>query len=164
MRVGPAASRPPFFLSVNYCASIVPHHNTTPHHLTTTALAKQPPWPQDPQPSLHMLVAAASQLTSGGLPSIPSAWLVPRQKNEPPAHSPDIHKVIEHPLSPFNAAWYKEFTLDTRCTSARTAMDKASEILHRTKADSIWKDIQTLPDTLHSVLHNSGDWADHGLC
>jgi nitrate reductase alpha subunit len=87
-----------------------------------------------------------------------------RQKNEPPAHSPDIHKVIEHPLSPFNAAWYKEFTLDTKCTSARTAMDKASEILHRTKADSIWKDIQTLPDTLRSVLHNGGDWADHGLC
>lgn len=86
------------------------------------------------------------------------------EKNEPPAHSPDIHKVIEHPLSAFNRAWYKEFTADTRCTTANAAMAKASEILRRTSADSIWRDIQTLPDTLRSVLRNGGDWADVGLC
>lgn len=86
------------------------------------------------------------------------------EKNVPPSHSPDIHKVVEHPLSAFNRAWYKEFTIDTRCTTANSAMDLASRILKRTTAGSIWNDIQTLPDTLRSVLNNGGDWADAHLC
>jgi hypothetical protein len=93
----------------------------------------------------------------GTLKSLPAA-------EKKPAHSPDIHKVIEHPLSAFNSHWYREFTMDTKCTTVGKAMDLASRILRRTTADSIWNDIQTLPDTLRSVLHNGGDWADAGLC
>lgn len=131
------------------------HHTATPNHIahSTPPLAVCYPLGK----VIYSLDKAKQHLAT--LRSLEAG-----EKNEPPAHSPDIHKVIEHPLSAFNRAWYPEFTMDTRCTSCNTAMAKASEILRRTSADSIWKDIQTLPDTLRSVLHNGGDWADVGLC
>ena len=89
---------------------------------------------------------------------------IPDELNSIPAHSPDIHKVIEHPLSPFNKRWYKEFTLDRRCTTCESSMALASEILRRTTAASVWKDIQTLPATFQSILDNAGDWAAAALC
>lgn len=85
-------------------------------------------------------------------------------KNDVSPHSPDMHKVVEHPINAFNRAWYPEFTADTRCTSCSAAMQLASTILNRTTADSIWKDLQTLPDTLRSVIQRGGDWAEAGLC
>lgn len=88
----------------------------------------------------------------------------PDQLNIIPAHSPDIHKVIEHPLNVFNHAWYEEFTLDRKCTTCERSMALASEILHRTKADSVWRDIQTLPDTFRSIIQHGGDWAAPDLC
>jgi hypothetical protein len=81
-----------------------------------------------------------------------------------PAGSPDIHKVVEHPLKPFNDRWYREFTLDRKCTTARDAMALASDILRRTTADSIDRDMRTLPDTMRSIIKNKGDWADDELC
>lgn len=90
--------------------------------------------------------------------------LAAEEKNDISAHSPDIHKVIEHPLNAFNRAWYPEFTADARCTSCCSAMQLASTILHRTTADSIWRDLQTLPATLRSVIQRGGDWAEAGLC
>lgn len=81
-----------------------------------------------------------------------------------PANSPDIHKVVEHPLNPFNRAWYKEFTADRRITTCESAMALAAEILHRTKPESIYKDILSMPDTFRSIIKNRGDWADPDLC
>lgn len=86
------------------------------------------------------------------------------QKNVIPATSPDIHKVVEHPLNAFNNAWYPEFTASTRCTTCESSMTLAAEILRRTTADSIWRDLQTLPDTLRSIIQHGGDWADADLC
>ena len=83
---------------------------------------------------------------------------------EIPSRSPDIHKVVEHPLSPFNHHWYREFTADLKCTTVRLSMQLAANILHRTTADSIKKDIDTLPATFESILRNGGDWADDALC
>ena len=81
-----------------------------------------------------------------------------------PSCSPDIHKVVEHPLKPFNDRWYKAFTLDRKCTTARAAMALASDILRTTTADSIDRDMRTLPDTMRSIIKNKGDWADDELC
>lgn len=88
----------------------------------------------------------------------------PDELNAIPAHSPDIHKVVEHPLGPFNKRWYKEFTLARRCTTCESSMALASDILNRTTADSIWRDIQTLGATFQSILDNGGDWAAAALC
>lgn len=84
--------------------------------------------------------------------------------NRIPANSPDIHKVVEHPLKPFNDRWYKAFTLDHKCTTARDAMALASQILRTTTADSIYRDMRTLPDTMRSIIKNKGDWAADELC
>lgn len=81
-----------------------------------------------------------------------------------PSRSPDIHKVVEHPLKPFNSRFYAAFTRDLKCTTCEAAMKLASDCLHQTTADSIWRDVQTLPDTLRSVIRNRGDWADDDLC
>lgn len=81
-----------------------------------------------------------------------------------PARSPDIHKVVEHPLKEFNRKWYVRFSQDLKCTTCERSMALASEILHETTADSIHRDIKTLPDTLRSIIANRGDWADDVLC
>lgn len=81
-----------------------------------------------------------------------------------PACSPDIHKVVEHPLKPFKERWNREFTLDRKLTTAEACMAKSSEILRRTTPESISADLQTLPDTFRSIIKNKGDWADRGLC
>lgn len=81
-----------------------------------------------------------------------------------PAYSPDIHKVVEHPLNPFNDRWYTAFTLDRKCTTATAAMALAADVLHQTKPESIKKDLDTLPATLRSIIANKGDWADDDLC
>ena len=78
--------------------------------------------------------------------------------------SPGIHKVAEHPLHAFNAAWQREFTLDRRCTSCESAIALAAQILRRTTADSIWRDPQALPETLVSIIGHAGAWAAPGLC
>ena len=83
--------------------------------------------------------------------------------NEIPSCSPDIHKVVEHPLKPFNDRWYTEFTLDQRCTTCESAMALASTVLHRTTPKSIENDIKTIPATLRSIVANRGDWADPKL-
>ena len=84
--------------------------------------------------------------------------------NRIPPCSPDIHKVVEHPLKPFNDRWYKAFTLDRKCTTARSSMALASDILRLTTADSIYRDMRTLPDTMRSIIKHKGDWADDQLC
>lgn len=93
------------------------------------------------------------------------------QENQPaerlnviPACSPDIHKVVEHPLKPFKQRWYEEFTLDRGLTTAESCMAKASEILRRTTPTSIRKDMETLPATFTSIIANKGNWADSKLC
>lgn len=83
--------------------------------------------------------------------------------NTIPANSPDIHKVVEHPLAPFKKSWYEEFTLDRSLTTAESCMAKASEILRRTTPASIKKDMETLPATFASIIKNKGDWADRHL-
>lgn len=83
--------------------------------------------------------------------------------NRIPANSPDIHKVVEHPLKPFKERWYREFTLDRSLTTAQSCMALASEILHRTTPASIEKDMETLPATFASIINNKGDWADRQL-
>ena len=88
----------------------------------------------------------------------------PHMLNEIPACSPDIHKVVEHPLGPFNRAWYREFTLDKKCTTCNGAMVLAAEILRRTTPESIKKDIESLPATFRSIIANKGGWADAELC
>lgn len=88
----------------------------------------------------------------------------PERLNKIPANSPDIHKIVEHPLKPFNDRWYEAFTLDRKCNSCRDAMALASSILRRTTAESIHKDLETLPATLRSIIGHKGDWADDELC
>lgn len=80
-----------------------------------------------------------------------------------PVASPDIQKVVEHPLHPFNVAWKREFSEKRSITSCSKSMDLAVEILKRTTADSIDRDMRTLPATLQSIIKNRGDWADDGL-
>lgn len=81
-----------------------------------------------------------------------------------PACSPDIHKAVEHPLAAFKRAWGKEFTADTRCKSCESAMALAAAILNRTTPSSIEKDLNTLPDTMRSIVRHGGNWADAALC
>lgn len=88
----------------------------------------------------------------------------PDRLNRIPAHSPDIHKVVEHPLSPFNKHWYEEFSLDVKVKNCYRSMELASEILRRTTAESIANDVASIPDTLRSIIANGGDWADKHLC
>ena len=95
------------------------------------------------------------------------AWLQSQpaaRLNVIPAKSPDIHKVVEHPLHGFNKRFYKRFSQDLSCKTCKDAMALASEVLHQHTAESIWKDLQTLPATLHSIVVNKGDWADEDLC
>lgn len=49
--------------------------------------------------------------------------------NKIPPRSPDIHKIVEHPLKVFDEHRYPEFTLDRKCKSAMDAMAKAAEVL-----------------------------------
>lgn len=88
----------------------------------------------------------------------------PAQLNSIPAHSPDIHKVVEHPLKPFNDLWYAEYAADQRCKTTEGAMGLAIEVLNKYDADSVWKDLQTLPATLQAIIDNKGDWAPAALC
>ena len=81
-----------------------------------------------------------------------------------PPYSPDIHKVVEHPLHAFEMRWKKAFTLNTRVTSCEGAMALASEVLRQTTAESVHKDIKSLHATLESIERNGGDWADRSLC
>lgn len=81
-----------------------------------------------------------------------------------PSRSPDIHKVVEHPLKAFKGRFYPAFSKDLSCTTCEDAMALASNCLRQTTADSIWRDVQTLPDTLRSIIRNKGDWADDDLC
>lgn len=83
--------------------------------------------------------------------------------NTIPPHSPDIHKVVEHPLGPFNKAWYKEFSMDRKCTTCESSMALASRILRRHSAAAIHKDIKTLPATLQAIVNAGGDWAPPAL-
>ena len=81
-----------------------------------------------------------------------------------PPCSPDIHKVVEHPLHAFVVNFGRDYTRQTKVTTCEGRMSLASEVLHQTKADSIWRDIQSLPATLQSIIANGGDWADRNLC
>lgn len=72
--------------------------------------------------------------------------------------------MIEHPLTPFEKTWRREFMLDRKCTGCEEAMLKASDILRRTTLDSILRDTSvSLPDTFRSIIRNRGDWAGAGL-
>ena len=81
-----------------------------------------------------------------------------------PTHSPDIHKVVEHPLHPFKKQWYPEFAADASCNKVTPSMALASEILHRYKNTSVENDLKTLPATLQAIIDNRGDWAPAHLC
>lgn len=81
-----------------------------------------------------------------------------------PPCSPDIHKVVEHPLRPFVVNFNSAYTRQTKVKTCEGRMSIASEVLHQTTADSIWRDIQSLPATLRSIIANGGDWADRNLC
>lgn len=88
----------------------------------------------------------------------------PALLNTIPAHSPDIHKVVEHPLNPFNRRWRAAFSADRKCTTCGSAMWLAAGILRSHKASSIEADLKTLPDTLKSIVEGHGDWAPAELC
>lgn len=81
-----------------------------------------------------------------------------------PPFSPDIHKIVEHPLHAFEVRWKRAYTLNRRVTSCEGSMALASEVLRETTADSVHRDILTLRDTLVSIERNGGDWADRRLC
>lgn len=88
----------------------------------------------------------------------------PARLNAIPANSPDIHKIVEHPLNPFNTRWYARFTADLSCKSCESGMHLAAQILREHKATSIEDDLQTLPDTLQAIIERRGDWAPATLC
>lgn len=88
----------------------------------------------------------------------------PQRLNTIPPNSPDIHKVVEHPLNGFNKRWYARFSADRRCNTMRSAMQLASETLHAHTAASIEADMRTLPDTFAAIIDRKGDWAPAGLC
>ena len=58
-----------------------------------------------------------------------------------PSRSPDIHKVVEHHLRAFKGRLYPAFSKDLSCTTCEDAMVLASDCLHQTTADSIWRDL-----------------------
>lgn len=99
-------------------------------------------------------------------------WHTAWQENPPadiavrtvPPYSPDIHKVVEHPLHAFEVRWKREFTLNRRVTTCEGSMALASEVLRQTSPDSVRRDMETLRDTMLSIERNGGDWADRGLC
>lgn len=81
--------------------------------------------------------------------------------NAIPACSPDIHKVVEHPLKAFKDRWYRAFTEDQSVTTCESL---AATVLRQTTTGGIYRDIQTLQATLQSIVANRGDWAEHRLC
>lgn len=78
-----------------------------------------------------------------------------------PAKSPDLHKLVEHPIHPIKALFRKRYTQLAGKVSLKRAMDLLEECVEEAvKKRSIEKDVLTMRDTLQSVIDNGGDWAD----
>lgn len=78
-----------------------------------------------------------------------------------PSKSPDLHKIVEHPIHPIKALFRKKFTQLAGKVSSKNAMDLLEEcVSEAVKARSIAADVLTMPSTLRSVIANGGDWAD----
>lgn len=54
-----------------------------------------------------------------------------------PSRSPDIHKVVEHPLKAFKGRFYPAFSKDLSCTTCEDAMVLASDCLHQNRTRPI---------------------------
>lgn len=81
-----------------------------------------------------------------------------------PSHSPDIHKIVEHPIHPIKAAFRRRFTQMHHKTSHERAMALLDECPQEcVSRQSVEKDCLTVNDTLRSILRNGGDWADKSL-
>lgn len=96
----------------------------------------------------------AAELPDEGLGEV---WCV---VNMPPK-SPDLHKIVEHPIHPIKALFRKRFTQ----LAGKVKHDKAMDLLEdcvkeAVKTRSIAADVLTMPSTLRSVIKNGGDWAD----
>ena len=77
-----------------------------------------------------------------------------------PAKSPDLHKLVEHPIHPIKSLIRKRYTQLTGKVSHTRAMALLEECVDEAvKASSIEKDVLTMHDTLQSVIKNGGDWA-----
>lgn len=78
-----------------------------------------------------------------------------------PSKSPDLHKIVEHPIHPIKSLFKKKFTQLVGNVSSQSAMNLLDEcVVEAVKARSIAADVETMPSTLSSVIANAGDWAD----
>lgn len=78
-----------------------------------------------------------------------------------PPKSPDLHKIVEHPIHPIKALFRKRFTQLGGKVTPTNAMDLLEDcVKEAVKTRSIAADVLTLHSTLRSVIENGGDWAD----
>ena len=87
--------------------------------------------------------------------------LLPEQWVELPAHSPDLHMVIERPHAWIKDAFAKELAAKPSIKSAKRGIGALRAFVEKqVTPDRIKKLIDALPETYISVIANNGDWAD----
>lgn len=91
----------------------------------------------------------------------PDLSLLPDQLLRPPAHSPDIQRVIERPHSWIRKEFNKRLCHDTRVKTVAQAI----KLLRRTVEDVVTKKkirklIDGMPQVYKDVIAHGGDWAN----
>ena len=101
----------------------------------------------------------ASFFTAARLPEegLGEVWRI----EELPSKSPDLHKIVEHPIHAIKATFRREFTqLSVRLSSRRAATLLEECIQESVTQERIFSDMLTYKQTLLSVIRNGGDWAE----
>ena len=87
--------------------------------------------------------------------------LLPEQWLKLPAHSPDLHMVIERPHAWIKEAFAKELAKDPSIKSVKRGLSLLRDVVkQKVTVPRIRALIEELPLTYISVIANKGDWAD----
>lgn len=130
--------------------------------VTKRTKANHPVWSKREDKPIIFSHDNATAFTAATLPDegLGEVW----RTEEIPAKSPDIHKLVEHPIHPIKAHFRKHFTQQLGKPSHARSMLLLEEcvreaFLHYKVIEDCW----TINDTLHSIINNGGDWADTPL-
>ena len=91
----------------------------------------------------------------------PDLDILPEQRAELPARSPDCHRVVETPHHMLHETFRKRLRQDPRVTTVKEAI----KLLEKVAVDVITPEyiqalVDGMPDTYRSIIKRKGDWAE----
>ena len=91
----------------------------------------------------------------------PDLPLLPGQRLRPPAHSPDLQRVIERPHEWIREEFNKRLCRDTRVKTVAQAIKLLRETVHDVVTEKKIKNlVDGMPQVYKDVIAHGGDWAD----